>query len=125
MQLLFQLAREPRERTTCSCLHGTEGNPYERGDLALRQPAPVGELDQLALLVRQRLQRRVDAPGQPAELRLLVRSRLVRRLVRRLRRRLAARAATIGDAVPRDGEQPRRRRSALRTVGLRRPPDRG
>ena len=44
-QLLLQRLREPAQAAARACLHGTERDRQEVGDLALRQAAPVGELE--------------------------------------------------------------------------------
>src|SRR5438874_1046771 len=61
-ELTLQRVREVRERRTRARLHRAERNPELRGDLALREVAPVGERDHFALAVGKRLERAVHAP---------------------------------------------------------------
>ena len=78
------------------------------GDLALRQAAPVRQLDQRALLLRQFLERTVDAPRRPIRAPRLVRPGPRRGHVRAPRPRPAPRAPAkaVDDRVARDGVEP-------------------
>ena len=94
------------------------------GDLALGQAAPVRQLDERALLLRQFLERTVDTPRDPSVLRGLVRPRPRRHHVRRLvHRRLPPPAKAVDDRVARDGVEPRRRLSPRGIEPRRRAPD--
>src|SRR5438094_5740954 len=113
-----------RKRRARARLHGPERNSEFLGHLALREVAPVGERDHLALALGQRLECAVDTPLYPGAFGALVGPGLERGLVRRLGRRLVACAAAVDDRVARDAVQPRRARPAFRLVRARRPPDR-
>src|SRR5438105_15815206 len=111
-----------RKRRARARLHGPERNSEFLGHLALREIAPVGERDHLALALGQRLERAVHAPLHPRAFGALVGTGLERRLVGRLGRRFVARTAPVDDRVARDAVQPRRTRTALGLVGAGRPP---
>src|SRR5207248_6355308 len=66
----------------------------------------------------------MDAPCDPALLRLIGRPRLRGGRIRDLGGRLGARPRAIDDGVPRDGVEPRRARAALGLVRGGRAPDR-
>src|SRR6266403_610679 len=104
MQLLQGL-RKAAERAAGSGLDGAEGNVQEIGDLGLRQPAPVGELEQCSLVLGQVLQRPVNAPGQPGVLGFLGWARLGGSLFGKLHRRLERARA----------RSPRRRSASAKT----------
>ena len=72
---------EPRERAPRPRLDRAERHVQELGDLALREAAPVGELDHGALVLRELLERAVHAPREPRRLGLLGRPALAGRLV--------------------------------------------
>ena len=57
-EIVLEQFGQPRKPRTGTCLHGTEWDAEELGDLALRQPAPVGERDRLALALGQFLRAR-------------------------------------------------------------------
>src|SRR2546423_15175959 len=82
-----------RERRPRARLHGPERNSKLVRDLALREVAPVGEGDHLALALGQRLESAVDAPPHPRALGALVWAGFEHRLVGRLRWRLVDSAA--------------------------------
>ena len=63
------------ERRARARLDRPERDAEELGDLALREPAPVGEGDHLALALGQLLERAVHAPGDPALLGLVAGAR--------------------------------------------------
>src|SRR5207248_8250432 len=62
-QFSLQYVGEVRERTSHAGLHGSQRDVEEARNLALRQAAPVRELDDLPLTLGQRLERAVYAPG--------------------------------------------------------------
>src|SRR5579862_3431031 len=123
-KFLIQQFREPRQPRPGTCLHRTERDTQMLRDLALRQAAPVGERNRLALALGQLLQGAVHAPGEPVLLRLLCRTGLVGRFVGHFGGSLDALAASVNSRVPRHRVQPRRARPALGTIGPGRPPDR-
>src|SRR5262249_24106676 len=108
--------REPGEAGAGAGLHGPERDLEKAGDLALRQLAPGGELEHLALAVRQLLERPVHAPGAPARLRALLRARLGRDRLRHLRPRPCAGTTAVGERVARDGVGAGRAGAALGIV---------
>src|SRR6185437_11641149 len=59
LQILPQRLGEPLQRRARACLDGSERQIELLGDLALGELAPVGELDEPALVVGQRLERPV------------------------------------------------------------------
>ena len=86
------------------------------GDLALRELAPVRELDHVPFVLRQLLDRAVDAPGEPRRLGALVRAGAGRRLVVEISTAGSGRApGAVHDRVARDRVEP----------GGARPPRRG
>ena len=87
------------------------GMPRNSATSTLREAAPVGERDHLALALRQLLERPVHAPRDPALLGAVGRAGFVRRLVRDLRRHIGARARAVDDRVAGDGVEPRRARA--------------
>src|SRR6185436_3997284 len=52
-ELVLEELGEPRQAGAGARLHGAERNVEKPGDLALRKPAPVRELDDLALVLGQ------------------------------------------------------------------------
>ncbi len=105
--------REPGARPG---LHRSERDAQEVRDLALREPAPVRELDHVPLMRRKLLERAVDAPGRPARLGALGRAGVRGGRLRHLGRRLRAGAAAVDDRVARDRVEPGRDRAALGPV---------
>ena len=102
------------------------GRPDERRDLALREVAPVEELDHAALPFGQLLR----SPGGRATASTSLSARASGPSSSdgssggSRDRRLARRAAAVDDRVPRDGVEPGRADAALGPVGARRAPDR-
>src|SRR5207342_3771750 len=97
-------------------LDRSEGDAEVRRDLGLRESAPVGELDHVALALRQVLQRAVDTPGDPVPLGEVGRAGLVRLGVGSLDGGLVTGAAAVDDRVPGDREEPRASRAALGAI---------
>src|SRR5437763_988245 len=96
----------------------------EAGDLGLREPAPVGELKQRTFVLRELLQRAMDAPGDPRALSFVWRAGLGRRLVGGLGRGLGPCSRAVDDRVSCDGIEPGSPRPALRPVARGGAPDR-
>ena len=94
------------------------------GDLALREPAPVRELDHRPLVLGQDLERPVDAPRRPCGLGLVRRIGLAARAVLELGDRLGRAPEPVRDRVPRDRVEPGRAATARRVVRARGAPDR-
>src|SRR5581483_4390160 len=79
-QLVSEDVGEPHQRGPRARLHGPERDPEELRDLALGEPAPVGERDHLALPFVQLLEGTVHTPRHPALLGEVARAWLPRRL---------------------------------------------
>ena len=115
LHILPRRLGESLQRCARPRLHRAERKLEPLGDLALRELAPVGELDQASLVFGQRLEGAVDANdchvAPPAR-----RGRPQRGQVERLRRRLAC-LRHRRDRVPRHRVHPRRAGAALGPVG--------
>jgi hypothetical protein len=60
--VLFERVREAREGAPRPCLHGAEWDVESGSDFALRESAPVGELDQFTLVAGEVFECTVHAP---------------------------------------------------------------
>ena len=124
MRLPFEEIGEAGERAARPCLDGSERNVEELRNLALGETAPVGELDQLPLVVRQLCEGAMHPPGGPARLGAFRRARILRRFVDRLRGGLAERTPPVDDCVAGDGVQPGRAGATILAVAPGRAPHR-
>ena len=118
-------SRSRREAGEHSALYGAEGLAEAVGELGLREAAVVGELDRLALLVGQPLERLLHACALEAEPGLLVRraSRRLGLLLQRLRPARLLAADEIDGAAVHQRQDPRARLRALGDEARGRPPD--
>src|SRR6266566_8023078 len=123
MQLLEGVG-EPAQRASGASLDGAERDVQEIGDLGLREPAPVSELEQGALVLGQLLQGPMDAPGEPGALRLVRRARFRRGLVGHLGRSFRLGARAVDNCVSRHRVEPRSARASLGPVARGGAPDR-
>src|SRR5213076_1223432 len=114
---------EPSKTGARPGLDRPEWNPEEVGHLALRQAAPVRELDHVALALRQALERAVDPPRDERRLGPLRRAEVERGSVRNLRRRIGPIPRAIDDCVSCDRVQPRRTRAAFGAIRPRGAPE--
>ena len=119
-QYLADLAHAVSEAS----LDRAERDAEELGDLALREPAPVRELDDRSFVVGQDLERPMHLPGGPRRFGLVRRVGLPARPVHRLRHGLRCSTQSVGDRVARDGVEPRCTLAARGVVRSGRAPDR-